>query len=84
MPPAEVLTPVEVTIDAFGIVMSGPDVVDITLLYTARYVDPTFSTVASRQASTSAIPFLSQEQFNVLGPLLLSLKHSLHIQVVGE
>ena len=84
MPPAEVLTPVEVTIDAFGIVMSGPDLVDITLLYTARYVDLTFSTVASRQASTSALPFMTQEQLDFLGPLLLSLKQSLHLSIVGE
>ena len=81
---AEVLTPVEVTIDDFALIMSGPDLVDITLVYTARYVDLTQTTVATRQASTSALPFMTQAQLDFLGPLLVDLKQALHLQIVGQ
>lgn len=80
---AEVLTAVEVTLDDLIPVMSGTDLVDITLVCTIRYTDATFATAASRQISVSSYSLMSPEQQALVTGLSQSLKQLMHDQFVG-
>ena len=81
---AELLTPVEVTIDDLVPVMSGSDLIDVTLVYTTRYTDATFATVATRQNSISSFSLMTQEQRDYITTLSVGLKQALHLAIVGE
>lgn len=80
---AEVLTAVEVTLDDLIPVMSGTDLIDVTLVCTIRYTDATFATAASRQVSISSYSLMSPEQQATVTGLAQSLKALLHNQYVG-
>ena len=81
---AEVLTAVEVTLDDLIPVMSGPDLIDVTLVCTIRYTDATFATAASRQVSISSYSLMSPEQQATVTGLAQSLTALLHAQYVGS
>jgi chorismate mutase len=81
---AEVLTAVEVTLDDLIPVMSGTDLVDVTLVCTIRYTDATFATAASRQLSISSYSLMTPEQQALVTGLAQSLKALLHTQYVGS
>lgn len=82
--PSELLTPVEVTIDDLVPVMAGPDLVDVTLVYTVRYVDITGTTIATRQASISSFGLMTAEQQAFITQLSQGIKQALHVAIVGE
>lgn len=81
---AEQLIPVEVTLDDLVPVMSGTDLIDVTLVYTVRYTDAGGSTVATRQASISSFGLMTQEQRDFVTALSAQLKTALHLAIVGE
>jgi hypothetical protein len=80
---AEVLTAVEVTLDDLIPVMSGTDLIDVTLVCTIRYTDATFATAASRQLSISSYSLMTPEQQALVTGLAQALKQLLHDQFVG-
>ena len=80
----EQLIPVEVTIDDLVPVMSGTDLIDLTLIYSIRYTDAAQNTIATRQASLSSFALMTQEQRDFMTPLMAQIKQTLHVAVVGE
>jgi hypothetical protein len=81
---AELLTPVEVTLDDLVPVMSGADLIDVSIVYTTRYTDATQATVATRQNTISAFGLMTQEQRDYITTLAVDLKQALHLAIVGE